>query len=62
MRDGLLIQSTGPRCMISTPTTREWSNMTLKAKLVAGTTKAAECKSCGKNFACNAGHVRKNFA
>jgi hypothetical protein len=35
--------------------------VTLKAKLVAGTTKAAECKFCGKTFACNAGRVRKHI-
>jgi hypothetical protein len=47
--------------MFATPKSKDWSNVTPKAKLAHWTTKAAECNSCGKGFACNAGRVRLHY-
>jgi hypothetical protein len=44
--------------MFSTPRSKEWSNVTLKQKIHNGTTKAAECNSCGTALAGNAGRMR----
>jgi hypothetical protein len=41
---------------------RQWKNVTLKAKLVHGTSKAIECNHCLKVFAGNAGRVRDHLA
>jgi hypothetical protein len=47
--------------MFATPKSKDWSNVTPKAKLLHGTTKAAECNSCGKTFTGNAGRVRLHY-